>query len=118
MIYSLIEVARLRTVRNAEKMKWDTSGDRVDHMAAGDYRRVWLLLRERPVDYCEQSANEDVMEAKTLPYAMIVDDDTPHLFDPTEHPDSDRCILMEQLADLMKECLPSMGKGRGASVRV
>ena len=69
----------------------------------------------RPVDFCERAAIEDVMEAKTLPYAMFVDIDTPNVFDRTEHPDSDRCIMMEQLADLMKECLPSMGKGRGAS---
>ena len=69
----------------------------------------------RPVDFCERAAIEDVMEAKTLPYAMFVDIDTPNVFDRTEHPDSDRCIMMEQLADLMKECLPSMGKGRGAN---
>ena len=86
-------------------------------MEAGDYRRVWLLLRHRPVDFCEQAAIEDVMEAKALPYALFVDDDTPHIFDRTEHPDSDRYILMEQLADLMKEYLPNMGKGRGSGGR-
>ena len=70
------------------------------------------------MDFCEQAAIEDVMEAKTLRYALFVDDDAPHIFHRMEHADSDRWILMEQLAVLMKECLPSMGKGRGASGRL
>ena len=113
-IYALIQIARFRLVRNSEKSKWDTSEDRVDHMEAGDYRRVWGILKWRPLDVMEQTSREDIMEATTLPYAMFVDDNTPVLFDASVDPDSDRCILMEQLASLMAKRLPGMAtKPRG-----
>ena len=83
-------------------------------MAAADYRMVWGILKGRILDVMEQTSSEDVIEAMTLPYAMFDDDNTPLLFDASVNPDSDRCILMEQLARLMSDCLPGMAtKPRG-----
>ena len=61
--------------------KWDTSMDRVDHMAVEDYKRVWAIHIGRPVDYAKPIALEDATEATSLPYAVTVLDDWPILFD-------------------------------------
>ena len=72
--------------------KWYTSMDRVDHMAVGDYKRVWALQIERPGDYVEQIALDD---ATSLPYGVSVLDEWPILFDESSYPESDRAGLMQ-----------------------
>ena len=74
--------------------KWDNSMDRVDHMVVGDYKRVWAIHMDRPVDYAEQIALEDAMEATSLPYAVTVLDDRPILFDESKYPESDRASMV------------------------
>ena len=90
--------------------KWDASMDRVDHMAVGDYKRAWAIHMDRPVDYADQIALEDAMEATSLPYAVTVLDDRPILFDESKYPESDRAGMMQQLEAMMLESLPKMAR--------
>ena len=66
-VFKHIDLLRRRFVRKMGMAGWDTSMDRVDHMAVGDYKRVWAIHMDRPVDYAEQIALEDAMEATSLP---------------------------------------------------
>ena len=105
-MYTLIQTARLRLARKAECDKWDTSEDKEDHMAAGDYKRVWAQLHLRQGDYSEEIARDDVSVAKSLPYAVTVADDRPLPVDGTEHADSERAVMLQELESLMLWRLP------------
>ena len=93
-----------------EMAKYDTKQDRVDHIAVGDYKRVWAIVQERPVDYAEGIAREDATEATFLPYALSVADDWPLIFSDEEYPDALRTVLMQQLESNWLGRLPRKAK--------
>ena len=76
-VYWNIQTARRRLMRMAGNGQYDTSKDRVDHMAVGDYKRMCAIIRDCPGDYSESIAQDDVFEPTSLPYSVGVVDYLP-----------------------------------------
>ena len=97
-------------MNKVEYAKWDTSTDVEDHLAVGDYKRVWAQLQEGSANAEMQMAPGDTMEARVLPYAVSVVDNLPLKFSKADHMDTDRALLMQKLESMMLECVPRRKK--------
>lgn len=89
-IYELLNRSRLHLVTKIEAAKFDTSMDRVDHLAEWDYKN---------------DVNRGRMEGRlTLPYVVEVDPINSSLYDGGGGERGGR--KMKKMANLMKEWLP------------
>ena len=96
------------------------SWDREDHLLAGNYSLEWARLNGRENAYFAASAEDDVLEATSLPNAVWNQHQDGEWFElPTDEggihqPQSVRVALMEHLEGLL-DCEGRVG-GKGPSV--